>query len=67
MQSKSILKEDHDAKSGPNMDENGECRRLHNEELHSLCRSPNRVRVIKYRRLRWAGIIREGGSAFKFY
>jgi hypothetical protein len=25
------------------------------EELHSLYRSPNIVRVIKYRRLRWAG------------
>ena len=30
---------------------NGE--RLHNEELHSLYRSPNIVRVIKSRRLRW--------------
>ena len=30
---------------------NGEWRRLHNEELHSLYRSPNIVRVIKSRRL----------------
>jgi hypothetical protein len=37
------------------MDENGEWRRLHNEELHSLYRSPNIGRVLKYRRLRWAG------------
>jgi hypothetical protein len=29
-------------------------RRLHNEELISLYRSPNIVRFIKYRRLRWA-------------
>ena len=34
---------------------NGEWRRLHNEELHSLYRSPNISRVIKSKRLRWAG------------
>ena len=38
---------------GLERDENGECRRLHNEELHSLYRSPNIVRVVKSRRLRW--------------
>ena len=41
---------------------------LHNEELHSLYRSPNIVRMIKTRRLRWAGHvarIEEGRSAFK--
>ena len=40
---------------GPKRDENGEWKRFHNEELHSLYRSPNIVRVIKSRRLRWAG------------
>ena len=40
---------------GPKRDENGEWRRLHNEELNSLYRSSNIVRVIKSRRLRWAG------------
>ena len=52
---------------GPKRDANGEWRRFHNEELHSLYRSPN-VRVIKSRRLRWAGHvarIEEDGSAFK--
>ena len=39
-----------------------------NEELHSLYRSPNIVRVIKSRRLRWAGHLarmEEVRSAFK--
>ena len=41
---------------------------VHNEELHSLYRSPNIVRVIKSRRLRWAGHVtrmEEGRSVFK--
>ena len=37
---------------GPKSDTNGEWRRLHNEELHSLYRSSTIVRVIKSRRLR---------------
>ena len=40
---------------GPKMNLNGKCRRLHNEEFHSLYRSPIIVRVIKSRRLRMAG------------
>ena len=46
----------------------GEWRRLHSEELHSLYRSPNIGRVIKSRRLRWAGHVarmKEGRGAFK--
>ena len=53
---------------GPKRDENGEWRRLHNEEHHSLYRSPNIARVIKSRRLRWAGHVarmEESRSAFK--
>ena len=54
---------------GPKRDENGEWRRLHNEELHSLYRSPNIVRAIKSRRLRWAGHVsrmKEVGVLSKF-
>ena len=53
---------------GPKWDENGEWRRLNNEELLSLYCSPHIVRVIKSRRLRWAGLVarmEEGRSAFK--
>ena len=33
----------------------GEWRKLHKEELHDLYSSPNIFRVIKWRRMRWAG------------
>jgi hypothetical protein len=32
----------------------GDWRRLHNEELHNLCGSPNIIMKIKSRKIRWA-------------
>ena len=44
---------------GPRRDEvTGEWRRLHNVELNDLYCSPNIVRMIKTRRMRWAGHVR---------
>ena len=48
---------------GPRRDEvMGEWRRLHNEELNDLYSSPNIVRVIKSRRMRWAGHVARIGE-----
>ena len=40
----------------------GEWRRLHNEELHDPYSSPSILRVIKSRRLRWAGHVTRVGE-----
>jgi hypothetical protein len=48
---------------GPRRDEvMGEWSRLHNEELNDLYCSPNIVRVIKWRRMRWAGNVARMGE-----
>jgi hypothetical protein len=52
---------------GPKREEDGSWRKLHNDELHSLYSSPNIVRVIKSRRMRWAGHVarkREGRGVY---
>jgi hypothetical protein len=48
---------------GPKTDEViGEWRRLHNKELYALYSSPNIIRVIKSRRVRWAGHVARMGE-----
>jgi hypothetical protein len=47
----------------PKRDEvTGDWRKLHNEELHGLYSSPSIVRVIKARRMRWAGHVARTGE-----
>jgi hypothetical protein len=52
---------------GPKREEDGSWRKLHNGELHSLYSSPNIVRVIKSRRLRWVGHVSRMGEGRGVY
>jgi len=53
---------------GPRRDEvTGEWRRLHNEELNDLYSSPNIVRAIKWRGMRWAGHVARMGEEREVY
>jgi hypothetical protein len=46
---------------GPKREKEGSWRKLHNDELHSLYSTPNVVRVIKSRRMRWVGHVARMG------
>jgi hypothetical protein len=52
---------------GPKREEEGSWRKLHNDELHSLYSSLNLVRVIKSRRMRWAGHVARMGERRSVY
>jgi hypothetical protein len=52
---------------GPKREEDGSWRKLHNDELHSLYYSPNIVRMIKARRMRWAGHVARVGEGRGVY
>jgi hypothetical protein len=45
----------------------GERRKLHNEELHYLYSSPSIIRIIKSRRMRWAGHVAGMGEKRNAY
>jgi hypothetical protein len=52
----------------PKRDEvTGECRKLHNEELHNFYSSPNIIRRIRSRKMRWAGNVARMGELRKVY
>jgi hypothetical protein len=52
---------------GPKRKEDGSWRKLHNDELHDLSSSPNIVRVIKSRRMGWAGHVARMGEGRGVY
>jgi hypothetical protein len=52
---------------GPEREEDGSWRKLHNDEFHSLYSSPNIVRVIKSRRIKWVGHVARMGEGRGVY
>jgi hypothetical protein len=53
---------------GPKRDEvTEEWRKLHNEELHDLYSSPSIIRIMKARRMRWAGHVARIGEKRNAY
>jgi hypothetical protein len=67
-----ILREDHRLRVlrifGPKRDEvTKSWRKLHNDELHNLYSSPSIIRIIKSRRMRWAGHVARMGEKNNAY
>jgi hypothetical protein len=53
---------------GPRRDEvTGDWKKLHNDELHNLYSSPNTIRMIKSRRMRWTGHVERMGEMRNAY
>jgi hypothetical protein len=53
---------------GPKRDEvTGEWRKLHDEELHNLYSSPDIIRQVKSKRMRWTGHVERMGEERKVY
>jgi hypothetical protein len=44
-----------------------EWRKLHNKELHDLYSLPSIIRIIKSRRMRWAGHVVQSGEKMNVY
>jgi hypothetical protein len=54
--------------SGPKRNEvTGYWRKLHNEELHNLYSSPNIIRMIRSKRIRWTGHVARMGETRNAY
>jgi hypothetical protein len=45
----------------------GDWRKLHNEELHNLFSSPHIMRIIKSRKMKWAGHVTQMGERRNAY
>jgi hypothetical protein len=51
---------------GPKSDEvTGDLRKLHNEEYHNLCSSPNIIKMLKSKRMRWMEHVTYMRDAYK--
>jgi hypothetical protein len=61
------LREEHRLRVFENREEDRSWRKLHNDELHSLYCSPNILRVITSRRMRWVGHVAHMGEGRGVY